>query len=143
MSIVKSRKKPGFRAAALLLAAVLILGQLPAAAQAATSAEIQDEIDALERQNAVIQAEIDALRAQYDTRYEDMAAMVAQKDAIDQEMTLLNEKIEATNAQIRAYGQLIADTQEELDAAQLELDALSQAHRERVRAMEEGGSVTY
>jgi len=143
MDIVKSRKKPGFRAVAVLLAAVLILGQLPAPAQAATSAEIQEEIDALERQNAAIQAEIDALRAQYDTRYEDMAAMVAQKDTIDQEMTLLNEKIEATNNQIRAYGQLIADTQEELEAAQLELDALSQAHRERVRAMEEGGSVTY
>ena len=69
--------------------------------------------------------------------------MVAQKDAIDQEMTLINEKIEATNQQIRAYGQLIADTQEELEAAQLELDTLSRAHRDRVRAMEEGGSVTY
>ena len=98
---IKNRKRTVFRAMALLLAAVLTLGLLPAPARAATSAEIQEEIDALERKNAAIQAEIDALRRQYDTRYEDMAAMVAQKDAIDQEMTLLNEKIEATNSQIR------------------------------------------
>ena len=143
MDIVKRKKKFAFRVAALLLTLALTLSSFPVSAQAATSAQIQEEIDQLERKNAAIQAEIDALRRQYDSRYEDMAAMVAQKDAIDQEMTLLNEKIEATNQQIRAYSQLIADTQVELEAAQLELDTLSQAHRERVRAMEEGGRVTY
>ena len=127
----------------LLLAAALIFGTLPVQASAASSSEIQKEIDALEAKNAELQKEIDAIQSQYDANYSDMEAMVAQKNAIDQEMTLLNSKIETTNEQISAYSQLIADTQDELDEAQEELRALSEAHRERVRVMEEEGNITY
>jgi len=143
MDIVKHRKKKTVRILSAVLCAVLILGTLPALAHAATSAEIQKEINALEKENAAIQAEINAIQRQYNASYDDMADMVAQKDAIDQEMTLLNDKIETTNRQIVAYSQLIADTQEELEAAQADLDKLSQEHRERVRAMEEEGKVSY
>jgi len=125
------------------LAAVLAAGTLPVNAFAKTSAQIQKEIDALEAENAKIQKEIDAIQHQYDANYSDMEDMVAHKNAIDQEMTLLNSKIETTNAQISAYSQLIADTQEELEDAQEELAQLSQAHRERVRVMEEEGELTY
>ena len=69
--------------------------------------------------------------------------MVAQKTEIDQELALLSNKIEATNAQITAYGQLIADTQDELDRAETELRNLSEEHRARIRAMEEQGNLTY
>ena len=127
----------------LMLAAVLAFSAVPTQAFAASSAEIQEEIDALEAKNAEIQKEINAIQSQYDANYSDMEDMVAQKNAIDQEMTLLNSKIETTNEQISAYSQLIADTQDELDAAQEELRALSEAHRERVRVMEEEGSLTY
>ena len=127
----------------LCLAAVLAWGLLPLESFAATSAEIQKEIDALEAKNAQIQKEIDAIQSQYDASYGEMEDMVAQKDAIDQEMTLLSSKIETTNAQINAYSQLIADTQDELEAAEEELRSLSQAHRERGRVMEEEGNLTY
>ena len=126
-----------------LLAAALVFSVLPGEGLAATSSEIQKQIDELEEQNKEIQAQINAIQSQYDANYSDMEAMVAQKEAIDQEMTLLNTKIETTNEQISAYSQLIADTQEELEAAEEELAALSQKHRERVRAMEEGGTLTY
>ena len=127
----------------LMLAAVLAFSAVPTQAFAASSAEIQEDIDALEAKNAEIQKEINAIQSQYNANYSDMEDMVAQKNAIDQEMTLLNSKIETTNEQISAYSQLIADTQDELDAAQEELRALSEAHRERVRVMEEEGSLTY
>ena len=126
-----------------MLAAALTFPLMPLSAGAATSAEIQKEIDALEKKNAAIQAEINAIQRQYNANFDDMASIVAEKSAIDQEMTLLNEKIEATNQQIAAYGQLIADAQEELDAAKEELRALSEAHRERIRVMEEEGNLTY
>ena len=143
MDIVRYRnKKPG-RALSLILSAVLMLTMLPVSARAATSKEIQKEIDALEEKNAAIQAEINGIQRQYDANYDDMEAIVAEKNAIDQEMTLINEKIETTNQQITAYSQLIADTQEDLDEAQQELRELSEAHRERVRVMEEEGMVTY
>lgn len=125
------------------LAAVLLISILPMGAAAATSAEIQKQIDDLEAQNAQIQQQINAIQSQYDANFHEMADIVARKEAIDQEITLLNNKIETTNQQITAYGQLIADTQDELDEAEEELLELSQKHRERVRAMEEEGTLSY
>ncbi len=143
MSIFKRRNRKAFSFLSLMLIAALAFGLLPTPARAATSAEIQKEIDALEEKNAEIQAQIDAIQSQYDANYSDMEAIVAQKNAIDQEMTLLNTKIEKTNEQISAYSQLIADTQDELDDAKEELRTLSEQHRERIRAMEEQGNITY
>lgn len=137
----KHRKACAF--ISLMLTGALLLGVLPPRTEAATSAELQQEIDALEEENAEIQAQIDAIQSQYDANYNDMKSIVEQKAAIDQEITLLNEKIDTTNEQIAAYNQLIADIQDELDAAQEALTELSQQHRERIRAMEEGGEVTY
>ncbi len=127
----------------LVLAAALIFGTVPAAAEAASSAEIQKEIDALEAKSAGIQKEIDALKGQYNANLGKMEDIVSRKEAIDQEITLLNNKIETTNQQIAAYGQLIADTQDDLDVAEQELRDLSRKHRERVRAMEESGKLSY
>ena len=128
---------------ALILSAVMLLGTLPISASAASSAEIQKQINALKSQNVEIQKQIDAAQGQYDANYSDMEAMAAEKIAIDQELTLINSKIEITNQEIQAYGQLIADTQEELEAAREELRTLSDAHRERVRVMEEEGKISY
>ena len=128
---------------ALILSAVMLLGTLPLPASAASSAEIQKQINALKSQNAEIQKQIDAAQGQYEANYSDMEAMAAEKIAIDQELTLINSKIEITNQEIQAYGQLIADTQEELEAAREELRTLSDAHRERVRVMEEEGKISY
>lgn len=127
----------------LFLAAVMVCGILPMESRAATSAEIQKEIDELEAKNAEIQKEINAIQRQYNANYSEMEDMVEKKNAIDQEMTLLNSKIETTNSQISAYSQLIADTQEELDTAQETLRELSEAHRERIRVMEEEGNLSY
>lgn len=143
MKCLTRRNKKATPALSLFMALLLVLTMVPVEASAATSAEIQKEIDALEEKNAAIQKEINAIRSQYNATYGEMSDLVAQKDAIDQEITLLNTKIETTNDQIDAYGQLIADTQDDLDEAEAELAALSNAHRERIRAMEEQGGVTY
>lgn len=126
---------------ALLGISIVILTANGAAA--ASVSELQSELDVLSEQNSAIQAEIDAIQRQYDDNYTEMSEIVQRKADIDQQIGLLKTKIENTNAQISVYKQLIADSQGELDAAQEELTALSQAHRERIRAMEEGGTVTY
>ena len=128
---------------ALILSAVMLLGSLPLSASAASSAEIQKQLNGLKAQNAEIQKQIDAAQRQYDLNYSDMEAMAAEKIAIDQEMTLINSKIEITNQEIQAYSQLIADTQDELEIAQEDLRVLSEAHRDRVRVMEEEGKISY
>ena len=127
----------------LILAVVLILGAVPFSVSAASSKEIQNQINDLKSKKAELQKEIDAIQRDYDANFSEMEALVAEKNAIDQEMTLISSKIEATNEEISAYSQLIADTQEELETAQEELRALSEAHRERVRIMEEEGKLTY
>ena len=127
----------------LVLTAVLAMGMLPFSADAASSKEIQKQIDGLKSKKAELQKEIDAIQREYDANFSEMEALVAEKNTIDQEMTLISSKIEATNEEIIAYSQLIADTQEELEKAQEDLRLLSEAHRERVRIMEEEGKLTY
>ena len=125
------------------LVLVLVAGLLPGTVQAAKSDDIKKEIGTLKEQNSQIQAEINAIRSKVDANASEMQALVDQKTAIDQEIVLLNEQIENINSQITAYGQLIADTQDQLDVAQGLLDDLSNTYRERVRAMEEEGDVSY
>ena len=127
----------------LVLAAVLAVGCLPVGASAASSKEIQKQLDGLKSKKAELQKEIDAIRRDYDANFGEMEALVAEKNTIDQEMTLINSKIETTNQEIIAYSRLIADTQEELEDAQESLRELSEAHRTRVRVMEEEGDLTY
>ena len=70
---------------------------------------------------------------------DEMEAIVAQKNIIDQEVFLLHEQVNNINAQITVYSALIADKQDELDAAQKRLDELTDRNKERIRAMEENG----
>ena len=139
---MKNRKS--FQTAfAAFLALIMVLSMMPLAASAATSDEIKEELKDLKSQNAEIQKEINAIQSQYDANASEIQTLVDQKAAIDQEIGLLNNQIININAQIAAYGQLIADTQVELDDAQVRLTELSQKNKERIRSMEEEGTVSY
>ena len=131
----------GIMAAIMLL--TLIAGLIPRPALAASSSEIQEELEVLKGENKEIQAEINAIRSKYDANASEIQDLVDTKAAIDQEISLLNEQIINTNEQIAAYSQLIADTQDELDIAQLTLNGLNEKHKLRIRAMEEEGTVSY
>ena len=136
-------RKPLKTVFTLFLAAVMVLSIIPGTADAASSSQIQEELNALKAENKAIQAEINAIRSKYDANASDIQALVDQKSAVDQEIALLNTQIININDQITAYGQLIADAQDQLDLAQENLNDLSRKHKERIRAMEEEGSVTY
>ena len=127
----------------VILAAVLLVGAAAEPVRAASSDQIRQEINGLKEQNRGIQAELNAIQGQYDANASDIQELVDQKNGLDQEISLMNEQIENLNQQIANYGQLIADIQEQLEQAQDHLDALNQKHKERIRAMEEGGKVTY
>ncbi len=139
---MKKRKffKPVF---ALFLAVVMVFYVIPAPAAAATSDQIQEQIDVLEKENEAIQAEINALQKGYENISGDIQDIVDKKNAIDQEISLLNTQIVNINEQVAAYGQLVADTQEELEQQESYLEELSQKYKERIRAMEEENAVSY
>ena len=132
----------GFLAVVMLLS--LILSILPVRAAAAkSSSEIQAQIDALEEKQAQLQEEMDKLQSQMDENQSATADVVAEKSNIDQQISLLMSKISSINEQVDAYNVLIADKQEELDEAQAKLTYLNEKNKERIRAMEEEGSLSY
>ena len=140
--------KRGFAAAmAGSLAAAIALGflavLLPTRASAASSGEIRGQIEELESQSAALEDQMAELEAQMTANLNEMKDVVAQKDRIDQQVFLLYEQIDNVNEQISAYSVLIADKQEELDEAEARYAELSEKNRERVRAMEEDGALSY
>ena len=127
----------------LLVAAVVVLGMLPRNVHADSSDEIQAQIDALKAQNEELEAQQAELEQQALDNYSEMEQVVQQKGNIDHQIALLNMQIRNTEAQIAAYSTLIADKQSELDMAQTRYDDLSEKNRERIRAMEENGTLSY
>ena len=132
----------GLLAAVMVLS--LILSILPVRAAAAkSSSEIQEQINALEEQHAVYEAEMQELQDKIDQNKANMADVVTKKSYIDQQVSLVMSKIGVINEQVDAYNVLIADKQEELDVAQAKLANLNEKNKERIRAMEEEGNLSY
>ena len=116
---------------------------LPAKVNALSSDEIQEQIDALEEQNEQIQAQIEELEQQKQDNYSEMEEVVREKSNIDEQIALLNAQIMVTEEQVSAYAVLISDKQAEFDKAQAHFEELNEKNRERIRAMEENGAVSY
>lgn len=131
----------GILAAVMLLS--LIVSILPAPAQAASSGEIRNQINKLKDQQNELKDQMEDVRGQYEKNEDEIADMVNQKLVIDQEIFLLYEQIELISQQMSAYALLIADKQDELDAAEYRLKDLNEKNRERIRAMEEDGKLSY
>ncbi len=123
----------------------LVAGILPTLVGAAdaSSSEIKNQINALEDEKDEIDGNIKELEGQLSANLTEMEAIVAQKNIIDQEIFLYHEKIVNINSQIAAYGQLIADKQEELELAESDLAQMRAKHQDRLRAMEEEGDISY
>ena len=144
---MKNRKKfvsimAGILAGVMLL--TLILGLLPTHTHAATSSsEIRNQINKLEEQQAALDKEMADIKKQYKANANEMQDMVNKKNVIDQEIANLNAQIDLINEQIAAFNLLIADTQEELDEAEAKLAVLNAQNKERIRAMEEEGNLSY
>lgn len=131
----------GVLAAIMILS--LIVGLLPSRAHALSSSEIRDQINEMEEEKDAIQAQMDELDAQIQSTVGEMKDIVAKKSIIDQQVFLLYQQVQNINDQIAAYSVLIADKQDELDEAERRYQDLSEHNKERIRAMEEEGQVSY
>lgn len=143
---MKNRKRlvsvlAGIMAGVLLL--TLVLGLLPTRANAMSSSEIRSQINALREEKKAISAEIKAVKEQYKQNENDISDIVARKNVIDQEIGLLSAQIININEQISAFNVLIADKQDELDHAEERYLELNANTKDRIRAMEEDGSISY
>ena len=143
---MKNRKRlvsvlAGVMAAVLLL--TLLMSILPTFAGAASSGEIRKQITALQQERKEVQKQIEDVKKQYKQNENEIADLIERKNVIDQEVQLLNEQVININEQISAYNLLIADKQDELDTAEDRLETLNQENKDRIRAMEEEGELSY
>ena len=130
----------GIMAALMLLS---LLASIIPIAHAASSAELKKALNDLKAERKEIQSEIDNLEGQIDDNMSEIEKIIVKKSAIDQEISLLYQQMENINQQITAYGLLIADKQDELDEAKARHAELSAKNKERIRAMEENGKLSY
>ena len=146
---MKNRKRlvsvlAGIMAAVLLI--TLIAGLIPVSANAniyESSSEIRAQINALKKEKDAIQAQIKDVKEQYKKNEDEIADVVARKNVIDQEIGLLCTELININEQISAFNVLIADKQDELDNAEARYIELNENTKDRIRAMEEDGSLSY
>ena len=127
---------------ALIMLLGLVLSILPSA-HAASSSEIRDQIEQLEEDEKELEAKIEELKKQQSENLSDVRAIMEQKANIDQQIGLLRKKIRNLDDQISSYALLIADKQKELDEKQANLQELNEKNKERIRAMEEEGELSY
>ena len=128
---------------ALAMLATLVAGILPRDASAATSSELKEQLNDLKGEKDKLMEKIEALEKQQSDNFNDMQSLINQKDVIDQQVALLYAEMQNVDDQIAAYSLLIADKQEELDLAQKRLAELNEKNKERIRAMEEEGELSY
>ena len=131
-----------------LLAALMIFGIiagiLPSYVSAAkSSAQIQQEINQMKEQLKKNKEEVAKIEGQISENMNKMEDIVANKNLIDQQIFLLHDQVQNLSKQITAYSGLIADKQAELDEATANWQALSEKYKERIRAMEEDGNLSY
>ena len=131
---------------ALAMAALMVfsmnLSMIPPVS-AASSSEIRNQINDLKTQKSQIQQQMEELQSQFQETENEIANIVGQKNLIDQEIGLLYAQITNINQQITAFNLLIADKQDELDEAEANYSALREKNKERIRTMEEEGSLSY
>ena len=131
-----------------LLAALMVFGivasVIPTRAHAEkSSSQIEEEINEWKEKKEENEEKMAELEGKLSDNWEKMEDMVEQKNVIDQQVFLLHEQIQIITEEIAAYGELIADKQEELDEAMAHYQALSDKYKERIRAMEEDGNLSY
>ena len=129
-----------------VMAAVLLLSLLASiipAASAASSSELKQELNDLKAERQEIKDKINDLEDQVDANMSEIEKIIAKKNKIEDELGLLYQQVDNINKQIVAYGMLIADKQDELDAARARYTELNEKNKERIRAMEENGKLSY
>ena len=125
---------------AVLLLFTLVMGAIGSIGAAAVD---QSDIDALERQKEEITAQKNSVSVQIAELQQKQATVLEQKAALDEQNELTRQQIELITEQIELYDDLIAEKEQELEEAIDREEYQKERFEERVRAMEENGSMSY
>ena len=130
------------RAACALLTAALLVPAWGGLARQVRAAS-QSEIDALKAEQAESQARQEELKEQLAGVKEDQAAAQQKRQLLQQQLEAINAELDSIDAQISYYDGEIAQKEAERREAEAKEQAQYERFCERVRAMEEEGTVSY
>ena len=137
-------KKTSSRPIRVLLAAMLALALfLPGPGPGSAGAVTQSDIDEMKDSIDEITSQINDLEDKLAGIQDDKSQALQQKENLDQQIALLNQQIAQTEAVLSEYDTLIAEKQTEIDALQAQEEEQYALFCQRVRAMEEQGTVSY
>ena len=131
--------KPFAALLAVVMTAVLLLSMVHITAGAATQSEIND----LKDEAAGIAQEREELEDKLEAIEGDKNQALEQKAILDQQVAALDAEINNVDAQISYYSSLISQKETEIAEAQVKEQEQYELLCQRVRAMEEGGTVSY
>ena len=127
---------------AVVMALLLLLPMISMIA-GGVGAVTQSEIDALKAEQAESQVRQEELKEQLADVKEDQAAAQQKRQLLQQQLEAINAELDSINAQISYYDGEIARKEAERREAEAKEQAQYELFCERVRAMEEEGTVSY
>ena len=127
-----------------LVIVLLVVGTLQGSVvMPPVQAVTQAEIDALKENASALSGEKADIQKQLDALKDDKAAALDQISLLDDQNEITRQEIANTEAIIADYEALIAQTQAELEAAEAQEEQQYEVFLKCLRAMEEGGTISY
>lgn len=138
-------KKPIWRSAvSVALAAVVLLASIMITPLHPTAYAVsQWEIDALKQQKETIAANKQAQKEALEALEAEQAGYLEQKAVMDKQEEMAVQEINLTKEQLEMYNQMIAEKEQEAQAAQEAADAQLELYKEHLRSMEEQGTFNF
>jgi murein DD-endopeptidase MepM/ murein hydrolase activator NlpD len=131
------------RVLSIILAIAVFFGCTTLYPMQGAQAVTQSDIDALKEQSSALDDQISGIQSEIDELNFQETKTLAQKALYDEQCALISQQIENSEAQIADYEQLIVEAQEDLEEAVAAEDAQHELMCERIRAMEERGTISY
>ena len=128
---------------AMALCGAMMASTLCLAVPVRAFASKQDEIDALRAQRDAIEVRRQEKQAVVDALEEEQATVLEKKRALDERNTYTLQQIQLNAQEIALYDDMIAEKQQELVSAETLENEQLMRYRDRVRAMEENGTINY
>ncbi|MDR2664708.1 MAG: peptidoglycan DD-metalloendopeptidase family protein [Oscillospiraceae bacterium] len=128
---------------ALLMVLSVIYGVVSSLTQVASAAVTQGQIDELKKQAGELDKKKQAVQSELNSLKYDQMSNMAKKEVLDERISLTEEEIVNIGEQINIYDRLINEKAAEVVSAQGREDSQLASYKERIRAMEEYGSISY
>lgn len=128
---------------ALLMIFSVLIGALTSTVSAARSDELEERLDELKEEKSNNDAQQQQVQDMLDENYDEIRALVEKKLEIDENINKTREQIDLLNERIREFNISIAEKAEELAASEAERAELNEKYKQRLRAMEENGEISY